>query len=233
MRRNGPSALALPATVLVATLWLAVACGIAGTTRPTATVGAGAPPSSIATSLPTTMSAAPPDQAPAVEPTSTAEPTPAPPETTAPSAVAPETDASTPPAGWLSAGAQPVEGLLGTYCWSFGAQTLCADSPAFSERGPDLPDLAPGASGGQLGFELAGSYPFAGWGASYVSDNGDIVPLAEGNPSFDPDAAGPSVAPITEAHFPAPPGGEQWIVQVFIRFIDGGDAAYGWNVRVP
>jgi hypothetical protein len=31
----------------------------------------------------------------------------------------------------------------------------------------------------------------------------------------------------------APTPHDQSIVQVFVRFADGGDASYGWNVTVP
>jgi len=221
MRRNGPSALALPATVVVAGLWLAIAC---------ATGGAGSP----AASTPPRTAVASPAQS-----TLTPARTSSAPESLAQHSAAPETMSASlspdqPPPGSLSAtGGQPTVGLLGSYCWNTDVASACVDSPPFSDSGPDLPTLTLTSTQTQLHFALDGAFPFTGWSANYVDDNGNEVPLGNLESSFDPDAAGPSPATVTDAVFSAPPAADTSIVQVFVRFAAGGDSSYGWNVTVP
>jgi len=38
---------------------------------------------------------------------------------------------------------------------------------------------------------------------------------------------------MTTADFNVPTAHDESIVQVFVRFADGGDSSYGWNVAVP
>jgi hypothetical protein len=210
MTRNGPSALALPATAVVAMMWLVIGCSVGGTephtAPPTAPVDASAP-----ISTPAAPQATPTAQAIETAPDQTMY-------------------FETPPAGSLGveSGAPAVEGLLGTFCWK-GA---CLDSVAFTDRQPDLPTIEVADAGDQLEFTLQGSYPFGEWSASYVADDGSIVELGSADASFDPDAAGATFVPVTQTSFPAPPAGGAHIVQVFVRFAEGGDASYGWNVSV-
>ena len=133
----------------------------------------------------------------------------------------------------LSSGGAPVAGMTGSYCWASNGAVQCADFPPFTDSAPDLPVVTLTSAQTQLHFNLAGGYPFVSWSASYVDDNGTLVPLGGSGSSFDPDAGGPSPSAVTEAVFGPPTAGDQSIVQVFVRFADGGDAAYGWNVTVP
>ena len=123
--------------------------------------------------------------------------------------------------------------MTGSYCWTVAGTSACADMPAFTDSGPDLPVVTLSSAGAQLQFSLANGFPFASWTASYVDDNGNVVALGGGGSSFDPDAAHPSIPLVTTASFAPPAPHDQSIVQVFVRFADGGDASYGWNVTVP
>jgi len=142
-------------------------------------------------------------------------------------------DPNAPPSASLSAGGAAVQGMTGSYCWTVAGTSACADMPAFTDSGPDLPVVTLPSTTAQLQFSLADSYPFASWSASYLDDNGNVVALGGGGSSFDPDAARPSIPANTSATFGPPPPRDQSIVQVFVRFADGGDASYGWNVTVP
>jgi hypothetical protein len=216
MTRSGLAALGLPATAVTAALWLVVACSVGGAPGTSSAPGTNGATGAVAS--PAALS-------------------PALPETPQPSAAPIETLPASgsigipqPPAGSLTVnGSAPVAGLLGTYCWN-GA---CLDAVPFSDRGPDLPDLTLPSSAATLSFSLEDVYPFADWSASYVDDNGDVQQLGAGEPSFDPDAAGASLVPVTVAEFPAPPSATETIVQIFVRFAEGGDASYGWNGTVP
>ena len=221
MSRTGPSALALPATAVVAMLWLVVAC---------ASNGIGAPTNS-PTSSPEPPATTTPSVTPSAAPTATATASATATNTPVDTASADPNDS--PPAGLLTAGGEPVPGLAGTYCWNSGGMDICADFPAFTDRQPDLPQLTATSTKSKLSFALAGNYPFVSWAASYIEDNGTVVPLGGERSSFDPDANTPSAKPLTAVEFPYPPAGSHSIVTVVVRFANGGDASYGWNVTVP
>ena len=213
MTRSSPSALALPATAIVAALWIAVACAVGGSSGPpTHTTQVSVAPTRSGTTVIATTAA----QSVAEQSTNGA-----------------TSDPSAPPAGWLSGGGDPVSGFTGSYCWFVAGASMCADLPPFTDSAPDLPVLTLAVSASQLHFSLAGNYAFASWSASYVDDNGNVVSLGSEGASFDPDAAHPSVTSLTKADFSAPPAHDESIVQVFVRFADGGDSSYGWNVAVP
>ena len=235
MRRNGPAALALPATVVVAALWIAVACGLAGSGAPTPSAAQVAPSSATSTVAAATAVApgATPTAAAATASAPGATPTAAVPSANGPVGGTPSPNPDAPPPGTLSAGGVPVAGMLGSYCWGSNGAVQCADFPPFTDSGPDLPVLTLTAANNQLLFALAGNYPFASWSASYIDDNGNVVPLGGVVSSFDPDAAGPTPAVMSTAGFGPPTPSDESIVQVFVRFADGGDASYGWNVTVP
>jgi hypothetical protein len=133
----------------------------------------------------------------------------------------------------LRAATQGKVGLLGSYCWHGSGPAICADYPAFTERESELPQITQTTATDHMVFLLDGGYPFASWSASYIDSSGARVPLASGGGSFDPDAANQSITPTVSAAFPPPPDSGAWIVQVQVRFIEGGDAAYGWKVTVP
>jgi hypothetical protein len=138
-----------------------------------------------------------------------------------------------PPNGSLSGGGAPVQGLLGSYCWYVSGVGSCVDGPDFTDSGPDLPVLTLTTTISHVHFALEGSYPFETWTANYIDADGNLVPLGGSAASFDPDAAGSPPAAAAEAVFDSPPAHDQSLVQVFVRFADGGDASYGWNVTVP
>ena len=81
--------------------------------------------------------------------------------------------------------------MTGSYCWTVAGTSACADMPAFTDSGPDLPVVTLPSTATQLQFSLTDSYPFASWSASYVDDNGNVVALGGGGSSFDPDAVRP------------------------------------------
>lgn len=230
MRRAGPSALALPVSVMMAMVWIVVACGLSG--GPTSALPTGSMP---VTARPIASEPAPsvPPSAPPTAPPPTARPPTARPPTAGVPGIPASPNPVAPPPGWLAAGGEPVEGLLGAYCWTANGVGVCVDSVAFTYREPDLPTLTAGQVGGQLQFTLADQYQFASWSASYIDENGNSVPLGSAGASFDPDAIHPSTGPVMEATFDAPPSGSQSIVQLFVRFAGGGDASYGWKVTLP
>lgn len=213
MKRTGLAALAVPTSVIVATLWLAIACTGASTGIPSVPAYPSVPaqPSGVIATVPVTSAAIVPPGA----------------------TEAASQDPNAPPAGSLWAGGAAVQGLGGSYCWTTAGTSACADLPSFTDSGPDLPVVTLPTATTQLQFSLANGFPFASWTASYVDDNGDIVALGGGGASFDPDAAHQSIESTTTATFAPPPPHDQSIVQVFVRFTDGGDASYGWNVTVP
>jgi len=198
----------------MATIWIAVACaigGASGTPTPAAQATVPAPH----TGTPILSTSAP--QSP-TGPVATDSTTP---------------DPDAPPAGWLSAGGNPVAGFTGSYCWFVAGTTTCADLPPFTDSAPDLPVLTLGTSDQQLHFSLAGNFTFASWSASYIDYDGNLVSLGSAGASFDPDTAHPSVTSMTKADFSVPAAHDESVVQVFVRFADGGDSSYGWNVTVP
>jgi len=213
MKRTGLAALAMPSSALMAAVWLAIACSSSsGSPAPTFSST-----STQHSSAPTFGLASPP------------------PGATAPAASGPggTVDPNAPPSGSLAAGGAAVQGMTGSYCWTVAGTSACADMPAFTDSGPDLPVVTLTSATSQLQFSLASGYPFASWTASYVDDNGNVVALGGAGSSFDPDAGQSSIAPSTSATFGPPPAHDQSIVQVFVRFADGGDSSYGWNVTVP
>ena len=134
----------------------------------------------------------------------------------------------------------PAAGGIALSSWNVGARPTgfllarrALDAIPFTDREPDLGVLAAAGAGDQLDFVIAGGTDFIDWSASYVDDDGNVKQLGSVESSFDPDATGPSPVPLTNATFPAPPAGSQSIVQVFVRFAEGGDASYGWTVTVP
>jgi len=215
MKRTGLAALAVPTSVLVATVWLAIACSGATTSTPTPAQPSNAAVNTIAPSAP--MSTDLPIYSPPID--------------TGPIG---SQDPNMPPAGLLSAGGAPVQGAYGSYCWTVAGSSTCADMPPLTDSGPDLPLVSLATASTQLQFSLTDDQPFASWAASYVDDNGNYVPLGGAGSSLDPDAVNASPAnTATHATFKAPPANDQWVVQVIVHFADGGDASYGWNVDVP
>jgi hypothetical protein len=213
MKRTGLAALAIPTSVLMATLWLAIACSSSPGTSTGPAQHSGAPGQSPSPVIDVTGA-----------PSTTTVGTPVPMESKDPNA---------PPVATLSGGGAAVQGMTGSYCWTVAGTSACADLPAFTDSGPDLPVVTLSSADTQLQFSLADGYAFASWTASYVDDNGNVVALGGGGSSFDPDAVRSSAAPVTSASFGPPTAHDQSIVQVFVRFTDGGDASYGWNVAVP
>lgn len=210
MRRSGPQALALPSSVLMAVLWLAIACG---------TGGSGSSPAAATAAPPTATVAVPATHAPSPPPTAAV---PASPESPA------TPGAATPPQGLLAASGASVSGQLGSYCWSHGDQTDCVDRPDYDDK--SLPPLEI-ETDDQLAFTLDPAVPFSEWSASYWKEGSDAVELGRVDAS-DPDATASPSPTFTQAAFPAPPSGE-WTVSVRVTFAAGGDASYGWNVAVP
>ena len=213
MKRTGLAALALPTSVLVATLWIAIACGTSSVSSAPPSQQAGAGPGS-------------PDGTIGASVLPTGSPN-------GGQVPASSQDPNAPPTGLLSVAGASTQGMFGSYCWTVAGTSTCVDSAPFTDSGPDLPNVTLAASDTQLQFSLANGFPFAAWTASYVDDNGKVVALGGAGSSFDPDVAHPSISPATTAVFPPPPPHDQSIVQVFVRFADGGDASYGWNVTVP
>lgn len=214
MKRTGLAALALPTSVLMATLWLAIACSLSSSGSPLPGQSSISGQHSLATALATAAIA--PDGTPVGT-----------------IGTGGSQDPNAPPGASLSAGGAAVQGMTGSYCWTVAGTSACADMPAFSDSGPDLPVVTLTSASSPLQFSMANGYPFASWTASYLDDNGNVVALGGGGSSFDPDAAHPSIPSVTTASFGAPTPHDQSIVQVFVRFADGGDASYGWNVTVP
>jgi hypothetical protein len=209
MRRTGPSALALPATAIVASLWLVVACAVGSSRSPS-------PAASLATLPPAPSTLV--TRAPAATPTASE-----------PMATTPPLPEAQPPGGQLSSGGDAVDGELGSFCWnppSGGGG--CIHSATWPPV--QAPAIAVPARETQLEFALADGTAFASWAAHYYATDG-IKTLGGAGASFDPDA-NPSFAPLTDVNFAAPPGGT-WIVDVSVRFGEGGDAVYAWNVTVP
>jgi hypothetical protein len=208
MRRNGPSALALPATVVVAAVWLAIACASGGAGSSVASAAPSNAPQTVrASAAPATTTAA---AATVAAPTAT------------PHSEATAID-EVPPVGLLSEGSAPVGGQLGPYCW----QGACADGAMFQIGSLPVFDAV-----AALTFSLQDDMAFGSVDAAYEDASGTSVPLGSAGKSFDPDAqqtAGNGEASFT---FPAPPTG-QWVVTAHVRFLQGGDAVYGWQVNVP
>ena len=133
-----------------------------------------------------------------------------------------------PPAGSLTTGNQnPVVGRTGGYCYDNG----CVDYAGFYKS--RVPKIAV-SNGATLSFSLDGEAPFVYASAGYIIDGNDYesTHLGTGGQDVDPDMTGASHPPlIWTFDFPAPPTGD-WVVQVFIRFADRGDASYGWHATV-
>lgn len=208
MRRNGPSALALPATVLVATVWLAIACASSGAGTSVASAApTNAPQTARASAAPATATAAP---STAAAPAATLES-----QATAGDAV--------PPVGLLSDGSAPVGGQLGPYCW----QGACADGALFQIGSLPVFDAV-----AALTFSLQDDIAFGSVDAAYMDASGTSVSLGSAGKSFDPDARPTAGSGEVSLNFPAPPTG-QWVVTAHVQFLEGGDAVYGWQVNVP
>jgi hypothetical protein len=163
----------------------------------------------------------------AVVATTATTPTPPPASASTPATTPPETappaTSDQPPAAALGTGDFAVTGQLGSYCW--GAS--CVDTAGFYKS--RLPAITV-AESDELVFSMEDG-EFAGWTASYGPDVEAPTVLGQGGQEVDPDVSKPSFEPLTFAEFDAPPLGD-WIVAVFVRFGDGGDAAYGWHVTV-
>ena len=142
MRRTGTSALALPATALVASMWLALACAVGSPSAPPS-IGQASPTAVIPTAGLPTASIAPPTAKP-----STATPS-----------VSPTVQTAEPPAGDLTVGALKACGHLGSYCWD----GVCSDEFELAPKS-SLPTLhvLPSA---QLEFTLADGSGFVQWDA--------------------------------------------------------------------
>jgi hypothetical protein len=154
---------------------------------------------------------------------------PSPAAATAPPTVTPRSSATSsgeadqPPPAALGTGDYAVTGQLGSYCWV----SHCVDTAGFFK--PRLPELTV-QEGNLLVFSMEDG-EFASWTAAYSADQEPPINLAQGGQPVDPDVSQPTAPPLTYAEFPSPPVGD-WIVQVAVRFADGGDAAFGWHVIV-
>lgn len=206
-----------PALAIVGCAWLVLGCGgNAATTVPSHDTTAATGTARLATVAPVTIApvtAQPATVAPATVPPATAQPPSVTPSTASP---------DMPPDALLSEGGQPVAGKLGSYCW----HSACVDGPAF-EQGT-LPKLAVVVA---PTIELAGRATYVSIDVSYIDKTGASQELSSIQRSFDPDAAG-SAQPLTGGFtFPAPPKGS-WVLVAHVRFADGSDAPYGWQVIV-
>jgi hypothetical protein len=202
----------LPALAQLSTvLLLAAACATAGP-------GSSAPPSPMPSAT-TPVTAAPTTTpvAPTVKPT----------EPPATLESRPTPDADEPPSAALGTSDFAVTGALGTYCWLGEGRGECVDTAGFyKERTPLLEVEA----GDELVFSLEEG-EFAKWNASYGTDVQAATSLGSGGQDVDPDASAAPPELLTYVEFEAPPPGD-WIVEVFVRFPNGGDAFYGWHVVV-
>jgi hypothetical protein len=151
----------------------------------------------------------------------TAAPTAAP--TLSPTPARPRPTSEEPPAAALGTSDFAVTGKLGTYCWSTG----CVDTAGFYKA--TTPSLTVD-EGDPLIFSLDDG-EFASWSASYGVDESAPMTLGRGGDAVDPDSTLAPPERLTFVEFDAPPPGD-WIVEVFVRFEDSSDAAYGWHVTV-
>jgi hypothetical protein len=218
MRRTGLAALAAPTTLLVAALWLAVACDVGtSTTAAPSTFDTPNPSLAVLSNVPTLQ------PEPSVEP-SVSKPV-ATTETSNPSAA----NVSQPPGGQLSAGeGDTIDGVLGSYCYSADAgPTLCVDAPTWPPQTAPIINVQGARS--EMDFTLADGSQFATWSARYYTPTGSVA-LGSAGTSFDPDANA-SAGTMDSADFAGPPVG-MWTLEVSIRFADGGDAVYAWQANV-
>ncbi|HEY5488373.1 MAG TPA: hypothetical protein VIK00_00915 [Candidatus Limnocylindrales bacterium] len=215
MRRTGTSALALPATAIVASMWLALACAVGSPSAPPS-IGQASPTAVIPTAGLPTASIAPPTAKP-----STATPS-----------VSPTVQTAEPPAGDLTVGALKASGHLGSYCWV----GVCSDEFELAPKS-SLPTLhvLPSA---QLEFTLADGSGFVQWDASYSSAKmADLVSIDGGGSAYDPDSTATPPPDLVTAAFAAPPRGD-WTLVVTLHFVDaaasvtGGSAVYSWHLIV-
>ena len=212
MTRTGLAALAPATTALMATIWLTLGCGLAGTygSSPappvTAVAGAGSNVASrAATITPALITASSSIHLSTQTPPPSVE----------------ATFSAGPPDGLLSTDGTVVTAHLGTFCW----EGTCSDEfelPAKSS----LPLMGVAPTDRQLSFDLAPDVAFTRWSASYSSGAmADLVPIDEVPP------------PVGSVEFEAPPVGD-WALVVSVHFADasiastGGDANYVWHVVV-
>jgi len=203
----------LPAFAQISAVFL-VAAGCA-----TAAPGASLLPTA---SLAPTAVATPTVVAPSDEPTVLDTDAPATPEPR------PTAKADVPPAAALGTSDFAVTGKLGSYCWIGSGRAECVDTAgAYKQTSPELSVL----NDDGLIFSMEDGQ-FASWTA-YYGDDGMMSPttLESGGEPVDPDASQPPSEPLTFAEFDAPPVGD-WVVEVAVRFADGGDAAYAWHIIV-
>ena len=225
MKRTGLSALAPATTALMATVWLAIGCGLAATygSSPAPLVTAlGSAASTFAPSA-GTITPAPPTAAPSVRPST---------PISQPASTEP-TRSDRPPDGVLSNSERVVTGHLGTFCW----QAACSDEFELPAK-PSLPLMAVATADGQLSFELVPDVAFTRWSASYSTGTmADLVPIATGGSLYDPDSTATAPPPVGSVEFSSPPVGD-WALVVSVHFADasgvasGGDASYVWHVAV-
>ena len=228
MKRTGVSALALPATALVGSLWLVVACALGSPVSPQPIESVGQTPrlAPLVSKEPIPTPTVPsPTLAATAEPTLHPSP-PTTPEQPSPTPTAAVERSPDEPVGSLTAGqSDGVTGWEGSYCW----QDVCADLPGLPDTS-DLPLLVAVATD-QLTFAID---PVAGvfydWHVDYSAGGGKPKPLASGDP-FDPDSDATDPPMRQYVSFDAPPAGD-WTVTVSIRFVEGGDAMYAWHVVV-
>jgi hypothetical protein len=116
-----------------------------------------------------------------------------------------------------------VTGKLGAYCWV----TRCVDTAGFYKA--TTPPITVD-EGDSLIFSMD-DWEFANWSASYGVDGSSPTTIARGGEPVDPDSSLPPPDRLRFVEFEAPPAGD-WIVEVFVRFADNSDAAYGWHVTV-
>src|SRR3954447_4544361 len=203
--RNGLSALAPVVTVLMASVWLAIGCGLAGTygslSATQQTIVGGTP--SIADSSAAALTPGPLPAAPSSRPS---------PPTSRPASVEPTASAQ-PPDGRLSVAGTVVTGHLGTFCW----QRACSDEFELPPTA-SLPLVTVSATDGQLSFDLAPEVAFTKWTASYSSRTmADVIPIAGGGSLYDPDSSATPPPPVGSVEFSAPPAGE-WVLVVTVHF---------------
>jgi hypothetical protein len=225
MKRIGLAALAPATTALVATMWLAIGCGLAGTSgssRAPLMTSVGSAGSTMAPSA-TTITLAQLTAAPSARPSL---------PSSEPSSVE-ATDSAQPPDGVLSTSETVVTGHLGTFCW----KRACSDEFELPAK-PSLPLVAVAATDAPLSFELASDVAFTKWSASYSTGTmAGLVPVAGGGSVYDQDSTATAPPPVGSVEFPAPPAGD-WALVVSVHFADasglvsGGDANYVWHVVV-
>lgn len=212
---------------------IALAMLAGGCTSQTAAPSGGSlapPPGRSPASIPVATPAASPASLPTPVPTIAASPTTTP-RTSPPPRPSPSASDrgghggavdSRPPDGYFSAaGADGVVAYLGSYCYGY----VCADSPLPTTR--VTPRLKLPAGTDHLVFRLKGSHAFSSWSVAVWAARDERGRRRERLASGGGDGDA-----IQEASF-QPPGSGDWILDVFVRYAEGGDASYSVRLIVP